>query len=344
MKKRGTIKPHKDNIFLFPNVDKLLLDKGLESLKNKRFVEAVDYLEKAKELDSYNEELELSLIIAYLESGNLSNAKNLANECLQKGIGDYFQLIDLYLMILLQLNEYQEIVVTLEALLEEKEIPIEKLGNFTKILEFSKRKLESDYIKSGIESIEDDFQEEISFDLFQYENLNEQFLAVAQLSEKNVRNYLPGIKTYLSSSAGHPFIKTMLLQLLKEQQVNEEIKVEKFHQNLVINPIYLAEIAALADINEIYIILKRELEHDNPTLFESIKAIVDRHSFLLFPIERKPNEPIILAAAYHFLALEYFGIHMTIEKMVEKYEVDVRKLTGAIALLRELEEISSPIL
>ncbi|HYK72370.1 MAG TPA: tetratricopeptide repeat protein, partial [Pseudoneobacillus sp.] len=294
--------------------------------------------------DQYNEEVELGLIIAYLESGNLSKAKKLANECLQKGVGDYFQLIDLYIMILLQLNEYQEIVVTLEALLEEKEIPIEKQENFTKILEFSKRKLESDQNKLVNESIESDIHVDASFDLFQYHSLNEQFLAVAQLSERNVRAYLPGIKDYLNASDGHPFIKTMLLQLLKEQEVNEEIIVEKFQQTSVFNPINLADLEAISEENEIDNILKRELEHDNPTLFESIKSIVSRHSFLIFPMERKESEPKVWAAAYHFMALEYFGIHASIDEMIEKYEIDERKITEAIAFIRELEEISSPIL
>lgn len=346
MKKRGTIKPHKDNIFLFPNVDKLLMEKGLESLKNKKFYEAIDYLEKAKELDQYNEEIQIGLIVAYFESGNLSNAKKLANESLQKGLGDYFQLIDLYIMILLQLNEYQEIVVTLEALLEEKEIPSEKLENFSKILEFSKRKLESDHNKlvNSPSSIESDINEDKTFDLFQCQSLNEQFLTVAQLSEKNVRTYILGIKDYLRSTKGHPFIKTMLLQLLKEQEVNENITLEKFHQTFVFNPINLVEIEVFLEEEGICGILKQELEHENPTLFENIRAILSRHSFLLFPMERKPIDPTIWAAAYHFIALEYFGIYTTIEESMEKYEVDERNLTKAIAFIRELEEISSPIL
>jgi tetratricopeptide (TPR) repeat protein len=341
MKKRSKIKPHKENIFLFPNVDKLLMEKGLESLQNKKFSEAIDYLEKAKELDSYNDEIGLGLIIAYFESGNLIAAKKLASESLQMGLGDYFQLIDIYIMILLQLNEYEEIVTTLEALIEEKEIPSEKLDNFSKILEFSKRKLESENMYGKIAP---SYEEVETFDLSQVQSLNDQFLVVAKLSERNVRVHLKEIKEYLSSQQGHPFMKTMLLQLLKEQEVNEEINLEKFNQYITVNPTELIAIEKIPESIEVTTILKQTIEQENPTLYESIIAILDRHSFLLYPIERKPNNPFLWAAAYHFITIEYFGESKSIENMAEKYELEQRSLRDAVAFIRELEEISSPLI
>jgi tetratricopeptide (TPR) repeat protein len=340
MKKRGNKKPHKDNIFLFPNVDKLLMEKGLDRLQNKRFTEAIEYLEKALELDEDNEEIGLGLIIAYFESGNLLAAKKLAHKSLQKGFGDYFQLIDIYIMILLQLNEYEEIVSTIQALLDEKEIPIEKLSNFTKILEFSQRKIESE-ISIPKNPTYDEVKE---FDLFQFESLNDQFLAIAGLAQSNVRRYLTSIKEYLISNHGHPFLKTMLLQLLKEQEVNEEIILEKFEQTLTINPMHFVEIETFIKSAEITEIIKTVIEHENPILYESIKEIISRHAFILFPIERNPTTPDIWAGAYHYIALEYFGTPVSVTKMANKYQIDESVLSKAITFLRKLEEISSPII
>jgi tetratricopeptide (TPR) repeat protein len=341
MKKRRPIKPHKDNIFLFPNVDKLLMEKGLEKLKNKKFKEAITLLEEAQELDLDNEEISLGLIIAYFESNNLQVAKQLAHKSLKKGLGDYFQLIDIYIMILLQLNEYEEIVSTVQALLDEREIPSEKLDNFSKILEFSKRKLDSQSKKMMDPP---SFPEEKDMNLFQYDNINDQFLAIAKLSQKNVRGYLNEIRDYLKSSEGHPFLKSMLLQLLKEQDVNEEMVVEKFQQRHSINPIHLVDMDSYMEATDITAILKRVMEQENPTLYESMKEMVTRHSFLLFPIERQPSDPKMWAAAYHFMALEYFGMPNSIEKTALKYEVKPGNLNDAISFLRKLEEISSPII
>lgn len=63
-------------------------------------------------------------------------------EMLNKGIGDYFQLINIYLMVLLQLGEHQEMVTTIELLFEESQIPFDKEEHFEKMLQFSKRALE----------------------------------------------------------------------------------------------------------------------------------------------------------------------------------------------------------
>jgi tetratricopeptide (TPR) repeat protein len=340
MKKRRKNILLKDNIFLFPNVEKLLMEKGLEKLKSKNYSEAIRYLKDAKEIDQDNEEIDLGLILAYFESNKLQEAKLLAQENLHKGFGDYFQLIDIYIMILLQLNEYEEIVTTIQALIDEREIPVEKLDNFKRILEFSTRKLNSDNHLLQRES----FDERVEFDLFQLEDLNEQFLAVANLAHTNVRVYLAGIKEYLHSPKGHPFVKTMLLQLLKEQEVNEELLLEKFQQTTQINPIKLAELEVYLENPEISKIIQEQMEQSNPTLYDNMKDILHRHSFLLFPLKRTPSNPIIWAAAYHFIALEYHGETVSVEKLARKYQVDPTELDRAIVFIRKLEEISSPII
>jgi tetratricopeptide (TPR) repeat protein len=339
MKKRRKGIPLKDNIFLFPNVDKLLVEKGLEKLKSKKYLEAIHYLSEAKEIDQDNGEIDLGLLLAYFESNKLLEAKALAQETLHKGFGDYFQLIDIYMMILLQLSEYEEIVTTLEVLIDEREIPEEKIENFKRILEFSNRKLATDVLRH-VPAV----HHESEFDLFQLEDINEQFLAVANLAHANVRVYLSGIKEYLHSPKGHPFVKTMLLQLLKEQEVNEEIQLEKFQQSLLVNPVMLADMEQYLLDPEISGILQLEMEQRNPTLYENMMAILKRHSFLLFPLSRTSFTPNIWAAAYHFISLEYQGDKMPMEKMAQKYQVIPADLEKAITFIRKLEEISSPII
>jgi tetratricopeptide (TPR) repeat protein len=341
MKKRGSSGPHKDNIFLFPNVDRRLIEKGLDSLQNKRFSEAIQYLELAKDYNSENVELIIGLIIAYFEAGNLKAAKELARDSLQKGVGDYFQLIDIYIMILLQLNEYEEIVATIQALLDEKELPIEKVDNFTKLLEFSKRKLEYEMIPSIGESM---YEETKAIDLFACHSLNEQFLKVASLAEKNVRAYLKEIKFYLESKQGHPFIKTMLIQLLKEQELNEKIQVEKFQRVQEIDPSNLLDIDKSEITCALKQVLKQSIEHDNPILYEHIASIIDRHTFLLYPFERIPSDPYVWCAAYHLIGLEYYGEGVQIEEISTKYNVESSLLQELLTTIRELEEISSPLL
>src|SRR5690606_39227335 len=124
--RRPERKKTNSKIILFPDLEKRLLEKGLESLQQNKFTEAIDYFENAIEIEPESSEIHIGLVLAYFESGELHKAKERANYMLQSGIGDYIQVIDLYLMILVQLHQYDEIIATIEVLLEEREIPKEK--------------------------------------------------------------------------------------------------------------------------------------------------------------------------------------------------------------------------
>ena len=69
-------------------------------------------------------------------------ARELCDELLRKGIGDYFQIISIYLMVLLQLSEHKEMIETIELLFQENQIPFDKIEHFEKMLNFSKKVLE----------------------------------------------------------------------------------------------------------------------------------------------------------------------------------------------------------
>jgi tetratricopeptide (TPR) repeat protein len=233
MKKRERAK-RKDNIIFLPGLEKRLTDKGLESLQNKRYQEAITLLEEAREHDPENSDILIGLVLGYFEAGAYQKAKVLANDMLLKGIGDYFHLVDLYLTILIQLHEYQEIVSTIEALFDEKEIPPERHDHFLTILQFSRRMADNDIEEEQIEALQESkLPKELN--LTALKNINEQMLVISSLAEKNIRPYIEEIKEYLTLEPGHPFLKTMLLTLLKEQEYDKEIMVEKFRE---IKPLY----------------------------------------------------------------------------------------------------------
>src|SRR3954465_5389193 len=186
MKKREQVK-RKDNIIFFPGLDKRLADKGLESLEKKKFHEAIPLLEEARELDPDNENILIGLVLAYFEAGAFKKAKVLANEMLLKGLGDYFQMVDLYLTILIQLHEYREIVSTIEALIDEREIPPEKQDHFFTILQFSRRMAEGREQQTVEQEQEEEESESPTLNLLSNDDINEQMLIIANLAEKNIR-------------------------------------------------------------------------------------------------------------------------------------------------------------
>ncbi len=339
MKKRERAK-RKDNVIFLPGLEKRLTEKGLEYLEMKRFTEAITFLEEAREHEPENSDVLIGLVLAYFEAADYKKGKELASEMLLKGIGDYFQMVDLYLTILIQLHEYQEIVTTIEALMDEKEIPPERHDHFLTILQFSKRMADN----SQPDLVDEDLEESNPKDLnlFQLKNLNEQMLVVSNLADKNIRPYIDEIKEYLLADEGHPFLKSMLLSLLKEQEYDKEITVKKLNNIATVTPTELSEIHSQPRMKEIERILADRLESSDPVLFENIRAMMERIFFITYPIELEPEENPAWAAAFHILGHSYLGIEIDLQEISSDYEVNSKVIEKTMLLIAEIEEISYP--
>ncbi|MEQ2526911.1 tetratricopeptide repeat protein [Robertmurraya yapensis] len=342
MKKKGR-KRIDGNVILFPNLEKRLLDRGLEQLQEKNFSEAIQLFEEAKALAPEDSDIYVGLVLAYYEAGALQNAKQLAKEMLKEDIGDYFQTVDLYLMILVQLHEYDEIITTIEVLEEEREIPLDKQEHFSKLLAFSKRMADARTFSEYEEENEDllDFEEPVNFSL--EGDPNKQVLAIAELAHKNVRPYIEEVKDYLKSKDGHPFLKTMLLNILQEQEYEKEIHIEKFDSEKMVIPTAIVPIRESEQFLEIKQVLN-PIEDKDPILFQQMLSLLERHLFLISPFELEPKDPRVWAASYHLIGLEFNGVEMLIDDMAIQYKVELAEMEKACSFIRKLEKISYPII
>lgn len=341
MKKRERPKV-KDNVVFFPGIVKRLTDKGLEKLHNRKFTEAIELLEEAKEHAPDNEEVLIGLVLAYFEASAFEKAKVLAKDMLLKGIGDYFQLVDLYLTLLIQLHEYGEIVSTIEALLEEKEIPTEKHEHFITLLQFSRRMADHNGPETYERMPEETSHEPKSLDLFSIHNLNEQMLMISRLTEKNIRPYVQEIATYLQAEKGHPFLKTVLLSLLKEQEYDRELAVRKFAYEEKVIPTQLPDVRHQPKMEKVKASLQTRLESSNPALVDNIVNLVDRIFFISYPIMLEPESTDAWAAAFHLLAQQYLGIDQDIDNMAAEYQVSREEMERVIEQIEQIEQISYP--
>jgi len=339
MKKRARKKLN-NKVILFPDLEKRLLAKGLESLKQKKYLEAVEYLEGAIQLDSQDHDILIGLVLAYFESGMLPKAKELANQMLQMGIGDYIQIVELYISILVELHQYNEIVATIEILLEEREIPKEKFEHFTRMLQFSRKMAETVPIIEE-ESDSNEFSNE-ELNLVSYKDQEAQIQLVAKLTEKNILPYLEEIKSYLRLKDGDSFFKTMLLNILTEQEYDKEIIIEKLNRELSVTPAELKTTDVQPQKKMLFQILEEKLEHEDPILLDNLKSLIERHFFIIFPFQLEPYKTPVWAAAYHSLAAEFQGIPHRLEEFSQQYNVRDEDMMRAGLVLLKIEEISSP--
>ncbi|WP_080844548.1 tetratricopeptide repeat protein [Cytobacillus gottheilii] len=337
MKKREQ-KNSNDNIILFPGLEQRLIEKGLEAVKQKDFKHAVRYLEEAILLDPENSEIHIGLVLAYFESGNLQKSKRLAENMLQADIGNYIDIMDLYLMILVQLGHYAEIITAIEGLLEEKEVPSEKYEHFSTLLAFSRKQIQSAPIE--IEEEQETFSELEHINFFALHDQNEQIQIAAKLAQSNIQNHLQGIEEYLKDENGQYFFKTILLNVLAEHGIERSVLVNKGGRQQLVIPAEMLNWNDQEQYSEVIGILEAIISQEDPILYENTKEIIKRHFFLLYPFEVESISSKALAAAYHRLVTDYFGLETSSEELEALYEVEERKIQAASEYISALEEIS----
>ncbi|MCM3599333.1 tetratricopeptide repeat protein [Robertmurraya korlensis] len=343
MKKRE--RARKDgNVVFFPHLEKRLFEKGLDFIQRKQFREALPYFEEAKKHDPENSDIWFALVLAYYESGAYEKAKEYTEEMLRVGIGEYFQTVDMLIMVLVQLQEYNRVVHTIEVLFEEHEVPVEKYDHFKRLLDFSRRMVDA---KEEEQLIEPEYEKEVapqSLNLFDPKDEKELLLQVANLAHQNIQPVLGEIRNYLQSSDGQPFIKTMLLHVLKEHQYHDQVTVTKLSSSMEVTPKELYDLREHPQKIEVSKILAEQLEQENPTLLEQAISLIDRHLFILYPFHYPTSDMRALAAAYHILVLMFFAQDYTIEEMSDVYQSSQQDIETLLRYIQEIEEFSYPII
>ncbi|QFT90098.1 hypothetical protein FIU87_15645 [Bacillus sp. THAF10] len=320
----------------FPNLKHRLLEKAMETMKEKKFQEALELFLQARENNYAYAEVELGMVVCYMELGQLTEAKNRCKKMLQEDIGDYFHVLQIYITILIQLKEYEEVKTTIEAILEEDKLPAQYAQSFYQLLEFARKML-----PQGKEQVE--FEPEYGEDErlhLQDASTQKQFEIIQSLKQRNIRPLIPEIQDYLKEELHHPVLKTFLVHILKEQGWDKEMEIVKLGQRVDFNPTSLKSGEEDPFLNKVITILEDKVESENPTLFESLKEMLVRIHTVLCPLSFDPDHPAAWAAGLHSVGGEMFGLGLNDEDLGDEYSVLPLELLQVKKAITKLEDFS----
>lgn len=318
----------KDNIILFPGLKERLLRKGIDCLENHQYANAVTLLQQAKEMSPEDPQIDKALTIALYEKGEYEEAKDIAKGMLLQGAGDYYEVFDLYLMILIQLHEHDEVIHTLETLFEEQDVPADKREHYKTLLNFSK--------KAADNKKNDSVEKHLSGDVFKG-SLQEQIVNLSSLADKNIQPHLQSLIDLLKKDQSHPFLQTIALNVLKEHRIEQKVEVRKLGFSGEFNPSDLPELAETAFFQAVQSELEKELEHENPVLWMQVKEIIKRHQFLLYPFEPEEDKLLLWTAAYRGFSRTMYGENWNKKTAAEKIGVEEMELDQVLSFLDRLE-------
>ena len=326
-------------VIQFPKLRERLIEKGLSTLKEKNFKQALSLLLQAEELNEDHDEIELGIVICLLELGQLDEAKSRCKAMLQQDIGDYFNVLQVYLTILIQLGEYDDVRNTIEMVLEENQIPAQYLESFYNLLELSKKMIDTQVEEPEHFHEEIDLEVQLHNVLIENSNSSEQIGLIQSLKERNIHKYIEIFKLFLQDETKHPIVKSLILQLLMENKVSEDVTVTKLGKSITRAPDQLEDLGDSNYSKSVLNLLDDKLGNENPTLYEVTKDLWLRYLFVLYPFT--PTEsPEIWAAGLHLYGYELHGIEIGNTELENTYNINLFQLKGIIDQIQQIEEIS----
>ena len=206
-----------------------------------------------------------------------------------------------YLNILKELEEFEEAINILIEELSMPYIPYQYESLFNAAYdEILLAKQEANYTleaKNQIFSVD-----EIAV-LLDKEECNDDllYMALDQLQQLNVRMIIPAIERFLLNPKKHSFAKSIIMETLIEQQIDDEIQVFKNGVIYDFNPAYLPLVLSQNAYEGIYRLLERELEDENPSLLALCQEYLEYVLYSYFPKEIYDDE---VEEALHKKALE----------------------------------------
>lgn len=326
----------KADIIPFPRLKERLVDKGMAAMKDKQYQEALELFSEAVSHGDTESDVHLGMAICFLELGELEEAKQVCEKMLNEGYGHYFTVLQVYMTILIQLKQYEEVKSTIEAVLEENQLPAESAEQFYRLLEFSRKMTDPDQ--------QDEAWEEEYEDILDAEKvLNspaEQMNLIHSLKDRNISKYTGLLKTILQDPGAHPLIKTMILTLMAEHDYSKPVHITKFGDSMTAVPSETVQPDAAPVLHRVLRVLDETLGNENPTLYAAVEELWRRHLYVLHPFMPKFLNADLWAAALHKVGYEMHGIDIEPEELHMMYEFDSRELEEACTMIKDIEEIS----
>jgi len=183
------------------------------------------------------------------------------------------------------------------------------------------------------------FSGEENIKLLSSENLEQQWMAVQQLKRSDFsKSELNACKQFLRKEKNSPFVKSALLQILKEREIEESVLVNKFGQEMTVRPRELPDVGEDHLFSAVRHCLGRMLEPENPTFYEMALELWEHFMFAMFPFPVLPRRENVWAGAVHEVVFFMNGIAMNERNMAETYQIAESELKKAVEKIKTVED------
>lgn len=248
----------------------------------------------------------------------------------------YYDVVAIYVSILKELEKYDEAIDIIVEELSMPYIPYQYETMFNAAYDdLLLAKQEASY-DGNIQKI---FNEEDINNILSRDECNEEllYMAIEQMEGMNIRRVLPAVRGFIASNSKPDFAKSLLIELMIDQEVDEEMTVVKKGISYDINPIYEPMVLASEARSVIHQTLSQVIEDDNPSLFLMCEQFLDFYLYSIYPkyIDDSDYRNIAAAIHYHLASMQYIDIEM--EDIEISYNVDKEEVYDVMKSIQAVE-------
>lgn len=317
-----------NKVVLFPGMVEKIIERAHVAAESSRYAEANELFEQALSYKNGDEYMLSVYAHSLYEVKNYARAKEICEDLIALQPEFYFEVMELYLTICMQMKEFQQVEKIIQTLFDQQVIPVEQQEKFQRIQHLNKRIASNKQKLEQEEVVESTIQEQ---DVNQFLNLTvmEQLIRTQQFAELNIRPYKHFFKAIIEAETMHPFIQSLLLILLVEQEVSIDITVAKFGMVKKINPANYHLPTELPQFQEMYSLLTERFEQ-NPTILEMLQQVLSKHAIVAYPFEWTPYDSVDVANTYVQYVNAMFG-------QIEEHDYDIMKMIQMLDDLSDLQ-------
>lgn len=296
-----------------------------------QYSDALQYLN-----DIDNEQVRYQRLVCLYGMQELQQAKKEGMKAKALAEETYYDVVAIYVSILKDLEEFEEAINIVVEELSMPYIPYQYetvFNNAYDELLLAKQECSFDGVNQKV------FNEDEIESILIKQDTNEDllYMAIEQMEGMNVRRMIVPIRQFIRDNDKPNFAKSLLIELLIDQEIDEELEVVKNGVSYDINPSYASMVLNQEAAGEIYSLLLEVLEDDNPSLLTLCEQFLSFYLYSIYPkyIDEQDYRCIAAAIHYHLASLQYIDIEL--EDIEYLYNCNQDDIKGVLETIQSIE-------
>ena len=327
------------NLILLPHLFERHVEFALEARQHENFQLAKDHLEHALAIQPNDATAMVVLLVTYHDLGLYQEAQILSESMLSQGLGEFTDVFRIYIISLVQLEQYEEVCDTVSLILKERNLTAPVYQEFQEILQTCQLLMKSTSVEWDEEGtvmsrvVRDKLESDSTYlDRLIQElsivDFDRQLQVINQLKYIENPQSIQALREFLLNREADPVLKTFALGALKELGEVGEVGLYKWGK-LVNTPIHLAPILeeGLGESEQRVTDLINEVAyHQDPVLPSFALQLWIEFFYACYPLHPQIEETSRWAAAIHLATAYSLGQQPSTEEIAELYHVSTSAL------------------